>query len=207
VGVAAGARGGNRVRSSSLAIHAEPGPFGLGQQRLGVGDERAVRGRPRHPVDGGVLGHRAGRIPDRRADLGAQPPGSPRPGRDLLDGLGEGTAFAVVLPARPAGLVPPHYDSILTVGNVARRSAHLTLHRRGEHSARRAPRRRLTRGSPHHTSPIGPALDNVRPVLLTAQPTMSYRRARPWFRFPKSESCEAFRRWKAKGLQLQRHAL
>jgi hypothetical protein len=66
------------------------------------------------PVDGGDLGHRAGRIPDRRADLGVQSPGSPRPGRDLIDGLGEGTAFAVVFPAPPAGLVPPHYDSILT---------------------------------------------------------------------------------------------
>jgi hypothetical protein len=54
-----------------------------------------VRGRPRHPVDGGDLGHRAGRIPDRRTDLGAQPPGSPRQGRDQFDGLGEGTALVV----------------------------------------------------------------------------------------------------------------
>ena len=129
------------------------------------------------PVDGGDLGHRAGRIPDRRADLGAQPPGSPRPGRDLLDGLGEGTVFAVVFPAPPAGLVPPQYDSILTVGNVARRGAHPTLHRRGEHPH--------TTGTPppsHSRSPRAPHASHrprarhARPVLLAAQTTMSYRR-------------------------------
>ena len=171
------------LSAAGLVDAEHPGRFGLGQQRLGVGDERAVRGRPRHLVDGGDLGHRAGRIPDRRADLGAQPPGSPRPGRDLIDGLGEGTAFAVVFPAPPAGLVPPHYDSILTVGNVARRgAAHLTLHRRGEHPTRRARRRRLTRGHRvHHTRPIGPALDTLDPHSW--QPKQQCRTVGhgPWF--------------------------
>ena len=165
------------LSAAGLVDAEHPGRFGLGQKRLGVGDERAVRGRPRHPVDGGDLRHRAGRIPDRRADLGAQPPGSPRPGRDLLDGLGEGTVFAVVFPAPPAGLVPPQYDSILTVGNVARRGAHPTLHRRGEHPH--------TTGTPppsHSRSPRAPHASHrprarhARPVLLAAQTTMSYRR-------------------------------
>jgi hypothetical protein len=165
-----------------------------------------VRGRPRHPVDGGVLGHRAGRIPDRRADLGAQPPGSPRPGRDLLDGLGEGTAFPVVFPARPAGLVPPHYDSILTVGNVVRRGAHLTLHRRGEHSARRAPRRRLTRG--HRTTQVPSAQRSTRSTCTPGSPTNEVVPSDTALGFVPSPECFAtFRLRKAKGLQLQRHAL
>jgi hypothetical protein len=66
---------------SDKRSRARPHRLGFGQQRVGVGDERSVRGRPRHPVSVGDLGHRAGRVADRRADLGAQPPGGPRPGR------------------------------------------------------------------------------------------------------------------------------
>ena len=41
----------------------------LAQHRFGVGDEGAVRGRPRHAMRCCDLGHRAGRLADRRADL------------------------------------------------------------------------------------------------------------------------------------------
>ena len=47
----------------------------LGQLGFGMGDERAMRRRPRHVVGVGDLGHRAGRIPDGGTDLGAQPSG------------------------------------------------------------------------------------------------------------------------------------
>lgn len=42
--------------------------FGCGQQRVGVLDERRVRGRPRHPVDISDLGDATGRITDRSPD-------------------------------------------------------------------------------------------------------------------------------------------
>ena len=47
------------LSAAGLVDAEHPGRFGLRQKRLGVGDERAVRGRPRHPVDGGDLRHRA----------------------------------------------------------------------------------------------------------------------------------------------------
>ena len=118
-------------------------------------------------------------------------------GRDLLDGLGEGTAFAVVFPAPPAGLVPPHYDSILPVENVARRGAHLTLHRRGEHPTRRA-RRRLTRGHRvHHTRVPSAQLDTLDPYAW--QPNNSVVPSDTALGFLPSPECFAtFRLRKAK---------
>ena len=102
------------------SIPSTRGRFRLGQHSFGVRDERAVRGRPRHAMSGGDLGHRARRVTDRGADLGAQPLRGARPRRHLRDGLGERGPLAVVLPASPASLVPPHDDSFLTVGDVFR---------------------------------------------------------------------------------------
>jgi hypothetical protein len=59
------------LAAAGLVDAEHPHRLGFGQQRLGVGDERSVRGRPRHPVSVGDLGHRAGRVADGRADLGA----------------------------------------------------------------------------------------------------------------------------------------
>src|SRR3977135_1615194 len=54
--------------------------------------------------------HRAGRVADRRADLGAQPTGGARSCRYLRNGLSERGPLAVVLPAPPACLGPPHHN-------------------------------------------------------------------------------------------------
>ena len=89
-------------------------------------------------------------------------------------------AFAVVLPASPAGFVPPHHDTVLAVRDVARRGDHPALHRRRRppHTtgtppplARRSPR------APHGSR--RPGAQHARPVLLAARTTMSYRQARP----------------------------
>jgi len=98
----------------------DPHRRGFGEQPLCVLDERAVRGRPGHIMCGGDLGHRAGGVADRCADLGAQPAGGASTARDLSDGLGERSALAVLFPASPSGLVPPQQDSTFPVRNVLR---------------------------------------------------------------------------------------
>ena len=62
------------LSASGLVDTEDPDRNRLGQQRLGVRDERPVRRRPRHLVGGGDLGDGAGRLADRGPDLGAQPP-------------------------------------------------------------------------------------------------------------------------------------
>jgi len=64
-----------------------------------VGDDGGVRGRLGHAVAGGDLAHRAGRIPDPPADLGAQPPRGPRTCRHLRDRFGERGSLTVILSA------------------------------------------------------------------------------------------------------------
>ena len=174
---------------------------------LGVGDERAVRGRPGHPMGGGDLGHRAGRLADRRADrVRNRPVVRARAGTCAIVSVNDAT-LAVVLPASPPSLVPPHNDSVLTVGDVTRRRGHPALHRGGHHPARRARRRRLPPLSPH--APPGSrrqALNTLNPYSW--QPEQQCRTVghSPWS-LPPSDCFATFRLRKAKGLLMQRHAL
>ncbi len=118
----------------------------LVELQVGVGDKGSVRRRPRHTVSVGDRGHRAGRIADRRTDRGAQPSSGARPRRDLLNGLGERAALAVILP--PTRLGPPQPDRVLATGNVARRGGYLLFHRSRHHPTPWACRRR--RLGDHH---------------------------------------------------------
>ena len=157
-----------------------PGGFRLAQQLLGVGDEGAVRGRPRHAVRDRDLGHRAGRLPDRRADLGAQPPGGPRPRRICAIASVNEAALAVFLPASPAGLVPPHHDSILAVRDVPRRRRHPAL-REVENTPHDGHAAAVLLGSRHmhHTHPVRRDARHARRAHPATRTTMSYRRTRP----------------------------
>ena len=149
---------------------------------VGVGDERPVRGRPRHPW--------ASATSD--TERAASPIAAPiwvrnrvvvraRAGTCAIDSVNE-SRCAVVLPAAPPGLGPPHDDSVLTVGNVTRRGAHPGFDRRGHHPTRRARRRRFVGcGHLHHTSPVDAPLDTLNPYSW--QPKQQCRTVRhgPWF--------------------------
>jgi hypothetical protein len=109
--------------------------------------------------------------------------------------------------APPAGLGPPHYDSILTVGNVARRGAHLTLHRRGEHpDDGHAAAVSLAVTACTHTRPIGLALDMLDPYAWQSNNNLVPSDRALGF-LPSPECFATFRLRKAKRLQLQRRAL
>ena len=169
------------LAAAGLIDAEHPDRIRFGQLCLGVGDKGAVRGRPRHPMRVGDLGHRTGRIADRRADLGAQPRRGACPRRDLRDGLGERRLLAVVLPAAPTGLVPPHHDPV-PVGDIFRRGRHPLLDRGGHHPTPRARCRRLVgRDHVHHPGPVGALLDTLD--LYTWQPKQQCRTVRhgPWF--------------------------
>ena len=92
----------------------------VGQYRLGVGDERCVRGRPGHPRTLSGFGDRAGRLADVSADLGAQSCGVAPARRYLRDRFREADFRAGVIAAAVAGLVPPQHDRNVPVLDVAR---------------------------------------------------------------------------------------
>jgi hypothetical protein len=170
------------LAAAGLINAKHPGGLRLGQLGGGVGDERAVRSRPRHPVGGGDLGHGPRRVTDRCADLGAQPSGGPSPARDLWNRFGKRSPPAIILPAPPPRLVPPHDDSVLAVGNVARRGPYPSLHRPRDHPARRTRRGRFLRCHHiHHTSPVRRTLNTLD--TYSWQPEQQCRTVRhgPWF--------------------------
>jgi hypothetical protein len=169
-----------------------------------VGDERAVRSRPRHPVGGGDLGHGPRRITDRCADLGAQPSGGPSPARDLWDRFGKRSPPTIILPTPPPRLVPPHDDSILAVRNVAGRRPYPGLHRPIDNPTRRTRRGRFLRCHHiHHTSPVRRTLNTYswQPEQQCHPSNTALGSLLP------SESVATLRLRKAKGLPMQRHAL
>ncbi len=112
----------------------------LRQHGIGVRDELPVRHRPAHPELSGDRGHAAagGNLP---RSLTAQPPGQPRPRRDLGNRLGERPARARRLPAPVLPLMPAHRQRLLAIRQIPRPGRPVLPHRRRDHPALRAPRR------------------------------------------------------------------
>ena len=119
-------RGGSRRCPAPGWVPARPAAPRRGRRRRGArsATTRRARSRPRSP---------SGPPPRSPRRSGCATAGWSAPRRDLRDRLGERAALAVVLPASPAGLVPPHHDSIFAVRDVARRRRHPALARGGEH--------------------------------------------------------------------------
>ena len=89
--------------------------------------------------------------------------------------------LAVVFPASPASLVPPHDDSFLTVGDVLSvRWSPGPSPRSRHHSARRARRRRCSAVTGDHPAPSARVLQLDR-GHRAAGTTMSYSNTSPWF--------------------------
>ena len=107
-------RGGSRRCRAPGPVPARPAPLRRARRRRGArsATTRGARRRPRPP---------SGPHPRSPRRSGCATGGWSAPAPDLGDGLGERAALAVVLPASPASLVPPHHDSVLTVGDVFRR--------------------------------------------------------------------------------------
>ena len=168
-------RGGSRRYRAPGWVPVRPAARRRARRRRGArsATTRRARSRPRSP---------SGPRPRSRRRSGCAIVGGPRSRRDLRDDLGERSPRAVVLPASPPCLVPPHDDSILPVGDVARGRRHPGLHRGRDHSARRARRRRLVRGHRvHHTDAVRQAFDTLNPNSW--QPEQQCRTVEhgPWF--------------------------
>jgi len=153
----------------------------LGQHRLSVGDKRPMRGRPRHAMGVGDLGHRPRRVPDRFGHLLTQPKRATGAGGNLGDGLGERPPLTVVSSASPANFVPAHHDTAFAIRDILRGGDHPVLHRRRHHPARRARRRRRLVGDHiDHPGPVAVALDTLN--AYSWQPEQHCRSVRhsPW---------------------------
>jgi hypothetical protein len=135
-----------RLTAAGLVDAQHPGRRRRSERAIGDLDERRVRGRPRHPEPSRHLTDRTIRVPDRDADRRPQPPGGPRTRRQLTDRLGEALPLTQRLPAPPPPLVPHHRDRPCPIRDVARRRHHLALHRRRQHTTRRATRSSLVSG-------------------------------------------------------------
>jgi hypothetical protein len=150
---------------------------------------------------GGDLGHRAGGVTDRCADLGAQPAGGAGTARDLFDGLGERSAFAVVFPASSSGLVPPQQDSTFPVRDVLRYGAHARLDGGGEHPARGTCRGGVLIGG-GLPDPRSVSIPDTRVTCTPGSPNSTVVLSiTPWV-LPTSECFATSRLQEAKGIQL-----
>ena len=126
-----------------------------------------------------------------------EPAGGPRPRRDLRDRLGERSPPAIVLPAAPPSLVPPHHDSVLPV------AAHV-----GGDDAVTGCDERGDLGSPGHRRgrPAGvpPARRGAGPVR---HPKSGARVPRRWWRSCVRRRCSLYssaRRFSVRGSSLRR---
>ncbi len=100
--------------SEPVLIHPRmPYPQGVDLGQLDHrGIDRVLHGPPRHPVAGRDFVHGAARVQHRIGQVFPQPGQAPRPGRELLGGLGERLPPASVLGAHHAGLPDHHFDHI-----------------------------------------------------------------------------------------------
>jgi hypothetical protein len=112
-----GFRGGSRRCRAPGAARARPADRRHGRRTHGARSATTHRVRRRPRSRSGP--HR--RSPRRSGNAAGR---SARPRRDLLYGFGEGAAPAIALPASPPGLVPPRYDAVLNIRDVARRGGY-----------------------------------------------------------------------------------
>jgi hypothetical protein len=99
----------------------------LAQHQLGERVDRPLHGRPPQSMRRRDLGHRP--ASGHRSRHGtAQPTGGARPGRQLVDALGERpTTTAALQEAPPAPLAPHHRQRRLTIRQVPRPGQHVVL--------------------------------------------------------------------------------
>ena len=116
------------------------------QQGVDMGDVRAVRDRPGHPVVLGARLHAREPVRDPGAALAAQPARHPRAGRDGRDRLSERGPATGPLPTASTPLVPHQPHRRRPVRDVPRLGGRVPLDRGGEHPTGRARRSRLIVG-------------------------------------------------------------
>ena len=118
----------------------------LVQDPLGRSADRVHRGGPGHPGHPAGGGHRRAQpVHDQVTGMLPQPCRDPRAGRDRGHRLGERLAAAPRCTAVPASLAPHQLHPGPALRQVPRPGAHVLLHPRRDHPARRAGRRRLSR--------------------------------------------------------------
>jgi hypothetical protein len=129
---------------------------GLVQDPLGRSADRVHRGGPGHPGHPAGGGHRRAQpVHDQVTGMLPQPCRDPRAGRDRGHRLGERLAAAPRCTAVPASLAPHQLHPGPALRQVPRPGAHVLLHPRRDHPARRADRRRLIRRRDLHPQRLG----------------------------------------------------
>src|SRR5215212_6431044 len=151
---------------TNVLIHPQmPYPQGVDLGQLDHrGIDRVLHCPPRHPVAGRDFLHGAARVQHRIGQVFPQPGQAPRPGRELLGGLGERLPPASVLGAHHAGLPDHHLDHITAGRDATDPLLHPGMHPGRDHPAVRAslvPVDRLH----HHTPATQRQVDRIDDVV------------------------------------------